>query len=64
MIKCPVCGQYEFRRENDFDICSVCGWENDVIQLENPDEDLGANQTSLNEYRQDYILKTKQNSDI
>lgn len=64
MIKCPVCGQYEFRRENDFDICSICGWENDAIQLENPDEDSGANQTSLNEYRQDYILKIKQNSDI
>ena len=35
--------------------------ENDAIQLENPDEDLGANQTSLNKYRQYYILKTKQN---
>jgi len=64
MIKCPVCGQYEFRKENDFDICSVCGWENDAIQLENPDDDLGANQISLKEYRQGYILKTKQKRNI
>ena len=53
-IKCPVCGKYEFNDLNDFDICPVCGWENDVIQLEDPDYDGGANHISLNEARMIY----------
>lgn len=51
MIKCPVCGKYEFKGENDYDVCPVCGWENDVVQLEDPDYDGGANDISLNEAR-------------
>ena len=27
MIKCPVCGQYEFEKEDNYEICEVCGWE-------------------------------------
>lgn len=51
MIKCPVCGQYEFERENNFEICEVCGWENDGIQMDNPDEENCANRMSLNQAR-------------
>ncbi len=53
-LKCPVCGQYEFEDENDHDTCSVCGWENDVLQLEDPQYDGGANHISLNEARRNY----------
>lgn len=48
---CPVCGRYEFPEENSFDICTVCNWEDDADQEENPDEINGANRMSLNEAR-------------
>lgn len=44
--KCPVCGQAELR---EFDICDVCGWENDLIQYEQPDYEGGANRMSINQ---------------
>lgn len=49
MIKCPVCGQYEFEMEDDYDICNVCGWENEKYQITHPDEEGGANRMSLNQ---------------
>ena len=36
---CPVCGKYTFEYAGDFDICPVCNWEDDLCQLENPDEE-------------------------
>lgn len=51
MIKCPVCGEYEFECENNFEICEVCGWENDGLQMDDPDERDCANEMSLNEAR-------------
>lgn len=52
--KCPVCGKFEFEYEGCFDICEVCGWHDDPIQFENPDEKYCANQISLNEAREVY----------
>lgn len=51
MIKCPVCGQYEFEKEDNYEICEVCGWENEKYQLIHPDEKDCANHMSLNEAR-------------
>jgi hypothetical protein len=51
MMKCPVCGQYEFARQDDYDVCEVCGWENDGLQEKQPDYEGGANEISLNEAR-------------
>lgn len=45
-IKCPVCGKEDVE---EFDICSTCNWENDLIQLDEPDYKGGANKMSLNE---------------
>ena len=38
----------------EYDICGVCSWENDPIQLNNPDFQGGANQMSLNEAKRAY----------
>lgn len=48
-IKCPCCGQTFL--EEEFDICEVCGWEYDLLQLDDPDYAGGANDMSLNEAR-------------
>ncbi len=54
-MRCPVCQNNTFG-ENDYeyDICEECFWEYDVWQVENPDEDGGANCHSLNEYKKIY----------
>ncbi|MCL2388401.1 MAG: hypothetical protein FWC89_12780 [Defluviitaleaceae bacterium] len=49
MIKCPVCNRYEFEEDNDFDVCDICGWENDGVQLDDPNYRGGANKNSLND---------------
>ncbi|MCM1059071.1 MAG: hypothetical protein NC452_02130 [Eubacterium sp.] len=52
--KCPICGKTEFPETGSFDICTECGWEDDMIQTEEPDEEAGANMMSLNEYKTAY----------
>ena len=47
-IKCPCCGTTDV---DEYDICAVCDWENDPVQLWNPDRAGGANRMSLNEAR-------------
>ena len=49
---CPVCGQYTFEHAGDYDICPVCNWEDDLIQLDDPDEEGGANHMSMNQARE------------
>ncbi len=45
--KCPVCGGPLHKAES-FEICHICGWEDDNINREFPDYD-GINPMSLNE---------------
>lgn len=52
--KCPVCGKYEFDSMGSFDICEICGWEDDPLQMNEPDYEGGANQMSLNEAKKAY----------
>lgn len=49
--KCPVCGEYEFECHGSDDICEVCGWQDDIVQELNPDEERCSNQMSLNQAR-------------
>jgi hypothetical protein len=50
-VHCPVCGKTVFDEEGDYDICTVCGWENDPVQTRDADYAGGANRISLNEAR-------------
>ena len=47
---CPVCGEYVFEEQDSFDMCPVCGWFDDDLQLKKPDLS-GCNRLSLTEYR-------------
>lgn len=49
--KCPVCGRYEFPDIDSYDVCDVCGWEDDIVQEDDPDYAGGANRMSLNQAR-------------
>lgn len=43
---CPCCGREKVEK---FDICSICGWENDPLQMQKPSYCGGANKMSLHE---------------
>ena len=49
---CPVCNKHRFGVDEDYYICPVCGWENDLVQNENHDYVGGANQLSVNQARE------------
>lgn len=58
-MECPVCGKYYFTEENSFDICSICGWENDGVQTDDHNYAGGANSLSVNEARIEFFLLRK-----
>lgn len=57
MYPCPCCGYLTmtFRDRGSFEICEVCGWEDDNVQFTDPDFTGGANKPSLREARQNYL---------
>lgn len=63
---CPVCGDFYFSDLQEGDRvekmqCSRCGWRYDLHQMRNPDIKSGNNALSLNEYRECYTAKIKEN---
>ena len=54
---CPVCGRYEFPEMGSYEVCEFCGWEDDLVQLEDPDYAGGANRLSLNQFREKWEAK-------
>ncbi len=59
--RCPVCGQHVFPDVASFEICPVCGWEDDPIMEDNPDFEGGANDLSLKEYKNRYYKMKEEN---
>ncbi|MBE0542645.1 MAG: hypothetical protein IH623_14900 [Verrucomicrobia bacterium] len=52
---CPCCGYRTFRRRpGNYEICHVCFWEDDPVQLLDPWYPGGANNVSLQEAQQNY----------
>jgi hypothetical protein len=52
-LACPGCGFRTIESDGygSYDICSVCGWEDDAVQLANPCSEGGANRESLHEHQ-------------
>ena len=50
---CPCCGRDMLREPppGTYEICPICGWEDDPVQYRDPDFSGGANLMSLNEAR-------------
>ena len=53
-LLCPVCGKYIFSERASYEICPVCGWEDDPVQRKDPSFAGGANMLSLEEARRSY----------
>ena len=49
--KCQCCGEGEVDEPGGYEICGVCGWEDDPSQAEHPGMAGGANDISLDEAR-------------
>jgi hypothetical protein len=55
--KCPCCGYYTLpeRANGTYDICPVCFWEDDGVQLKDHEYVGGANRVSLNQAKENYL---------
>lgn len=52
---CPCCGYKVFdEAPGSYDICPICGWEDDLVQLKAPKYAGGANKLSLIKYQEKF----------
>ncbi len=51
LLPCDCCGSQVIRERGAFEICPICGWEDDPAQARSPDLSGGANEMSLDEAR-------------
>lgn len=58
-LLCPVCKKHRFEQKGKYEICPVCGWEDDPVARKNPSFRGGANKHSLEEAREKYIEQTQ-----
>ena len=56
-LMCPCCGSYPFSERNSYEICPVCGWEDDPLQRRDESVSGGANAMSLREAREEFRRK-------
>ena len=54
---CPCCREFYFTERNAFEICPVCGWEDDRVQRRDPFFRGGANEESLIEARSAFLKR-------
>jgi hypothetical protein len=54
---CPCCGYRTLDpgEQGSYEICSICFWEDDPVQLADPDYAGGANHTSLRQAQRNFI---------
>lgn len=57
LYTCPCCGYKTLKDGNpgSFEICSICYWENDNVQFDEPFYEGGANRVSLYEAQRNFI---------
>ena len=56
VYSCPCCGYLSFDEPpGSYQICSICFWEDDIVQLAFPDLAGGANRCSLIEGQRNFI---------
>jgi hypothetical protein len=58
LLPCPCCGQRVLEELGNYEICDVCGWEDDPVQSSDPDFEGGANEQSLNQAKAEWERKS------
>lgn len=54
-LPCPCCGFKTLEEKpGTYSICQVCFWENDPVQLDDPDYEGGANRVSLRQGQKNF----------
>jgi hypothetical protein len=51
---CACCGSVSLPPDTIFEICPICGWQDDGVQNDKPDYVGGANKMSLNQAKEAY----------
>ena len=59
LFACPCCGEKTLKELGEYEICKVCDWEDDPGQSKHPNDDLGANELSLNAFRAEWEKKKR-----
>lgn len=57
---CPVCKKHQFIEKGKFEICPICGWEDDPVARQDPAYVGGANKISLEEARERYLEQSEE----
>lgn len=57
LFPCPCCGSRTLGEQGAYEICDVCGWEDDPAQSKDPGYAGGANRDSLNTARKKWKEK-------
>ena len=51
---CPCCKQHHFQYQDFYESCPICGWQDDLVQRDDPNYPGGANKLSLNQFRKQW----------
>jgi len=54
LLQCPCCDFFTLPARGDYDICPVCFWEDDGIDVDRPDVRSGPNHMTLRQGRHDF----------
>jgi hypothetical protein len=56
---CPCCGNKTLSEVDVYEICDICGWEDDPTQRNDPEFEGGANNESLSQAREMWLSQQK-----
>lgn len=56
---CPVCGEYKFPDFASFDICPICGWEDNGVDLDDENGGWGTNGKTIFQVKKEFEEKRK-----
>ena len=55
-VNCPVCDEYVFTEE--FELCPICGWQYDKIQIKDYTYWGGLNELCVNDFKAEWFAKS------
>jgi len=56
---CACCELPTLPKDSIFEICPLCGWQDDGVQNDDPSYSGGANKLSLNDYQAKWLAEHK-----